>query len=83
VGDDPSPAEAQARSAESNRWREFLAFWRKLDAAARDEFEAAAVAAATRTKADGYHRLRAVGGPVFHQYRRVVLRDHFEHSRQP
>lgn len=82
VSDDPSPAEAQARSEESSRWREFLAFWRKLPAEDRDTFEAAAVAAATTTKADGYHRLRAVGGPAFHQYRRVVLRDHFEHSNR-
>ncbi|MFO0849927.1 MAG: replication initiator protein A [Gemmataceae bacterium] len=80
--DDLSPAEAQARSHESTRWRAFSAFWRKLDAAQRDAFEAAAVAAATSTKADGYHRLRAVGGPAFQHYRRVVLRDHFERSAQ-
>lgn len=81
--DDLSPADAEARSEESIRWRAFLAFWRKLDAAQRDTFESAAVAAAVSTKADGYHRLRTVGGPAFQHYRRVVLRDHYERATQP
>ncbi len=78
--DDLSPAEAEARSKESVRWRAFSAFWRTLDGTGRERFEADAVDAAPPTKADGYHRLRAAGGPAFQHYRRVVLRDHFERA---
>ncbi len=77
------PADAMAESADRNRWRAFLEFWRKLDKTGRDDFEAAAVAAAPTTKADGYHRLRADGGTAFTHYRRVVLRDHYERSNAP
>lgn len=74
------PAEAKADSEDKIRWRTFMEFWRKLDKPTRVGFEAQAVAAAPSTKADGYQRLRAVGGPAFNHYRRVVLRDHYERN---
>lgn len=70
----------EARDAANVRWRAFLNFWRRLDKSGRDMFEAAAVSAATLTKADGYRRLRKAGGPAFRHYRRAVLRDHFERT---
>lgn len=76
--DEVHPAEAKAELEEKNRWRAFLEFWRKLDKPARVGYETEAVAAAPTTKADGYQRLRSTGGPAFHHYRRVVLRDHYE-----
>ena len=74
------PDDAKGVSEDKTRWRAFLEFWRKLDEPGRAGFEAAAVAAASGTKADGYHRLRTAGGPAFAQYRRIVLRDHYERN---
>jgi hypothetical protein len=75
-----TPAEAKVRAEENRRWRSFLEFWRRLDVRTRKTFESEALAGASGTKADGYRRLQAVGGPAFRQYRRIVLRDHFERS---
>jgi hypothetical protein len=74
-------AEAKERANRDARWRAFTAVWGRLPDAEKVAFEGAALAAATATKRDGYHRLRPVGGPVFEQYRRIVLLDHFDRTR--
>jgi hypothetical protein len=69
----------QQREAES-RWRAFTAVWESLPEAAKLAFEQAALASASPTKRDGYHRLQSLGGPVFEQYRRIVLLEQFERT---
>jgi len=59
----------------------FSAFWAALGEGAQRAFEDAAIAAADPMKRDGYRRARGGGGVLFEQYRRVVLRDHFERLR--
>jgi len=56
----------------------FSAFWSALGEEARSGFEMSALAAADPMKRDGYRRAKTAGGRFFAQYRRVILRDHFE-----
>ncbi len=56
----------------------FSAFWRALGVESRAAFEDAALASADPMKRDGYRRAKVGGGTLFEQYRRVILRDHFE-----
>ncbi|MEQ8849009.1 replication initiator protein A [Botrimarina sp.] len=61
----------------------FLAFWDNLSSQQQERYFAEAVAAADRTKRDGYQRLKEVGGPVFEQYRQLILKDHFHRAGPP
>lgn len=72
--------EAKRRAREKRREEAFSAFWRRLGVAEQRAFEASALGEADVTKQDGYARLRDVGGEVFEQYRRIILREHFERS---
>jgi hypothetical protein len=72
--------EAAAVHHEEARQRAFGAFWEKLPDADRAAFEAAAFAAADRTKHDGFRRSENVGVLQEH-YRLLILRDHFERTR--
>jgi hypothetical protein len=66
-------ANAEAKKADEP----FQKFWIELSQAERDSFLAGALKDADRTKRDGYYRLKEVGGPVFEQYKQLILRDHF------
>ena len=67
--------------AAQSRDKAFEAFWNGLGPDRRDEFEAAALKAATPVKRDGYLRSQAAAGPAFHDYRMVILRDHFRRTQ--
>lgn len=60
----------------------FSAFWAALGEGAQRAFENAAIAAADPMKRDGYGRAQAGGGVLLEQYRRVILRDHFQRLGQ-
>ncbi len=72
--------EAKERNEAEARWRAFTAVWEAWPAGEQAAFEGAALAAAVTTKRDGYRRLQPVGGPLFEDYRRIVLLDHFERT---
>jgi hypothetical protein len=62
--------------------RAFFAFWEGLTSSEQKAFEERSLAAADRTKRDGYLRLREIGGVVFEQYRRIILQDFFQRAGQ-
>lgn len=71
-----------ARKEETRR-EAFYAFWNSLSPPEQEAFEREALNAAEPTKRTGY--LRAMGegtGPVFEQYRLVILRDQFERHQK-
>lgn len=73
--------QAKQHEHDESRWRAFTAVWEALPESEKQAFEQAALASASATKRDGYHRLQPVGGLVFEQYRRIVLLDHFDRTR--
>ena len=73
--------QAKASREVELRWRAFMAAWEPLPESEQHAFEQSALASASATKRDGYHRLRPLGGPVFEHYRRIVLLDHFDRRR--
>lgn len=76
-----SKVSAARRQQEVNaRLEPFTAFWNGLAKTEQTEFEAAALKLTQPMKRDGYLRLLEIGGLVFEQYRRVILRDHFERT---
>ena len=69
--------EAKRRVRELGREQAFSGFWASLDVAQQEAFEKDALTNAESTKLQGYERSLETGGPVFEQYREVILRDHF------
>jgi hypothetical protein len=74
--------EERQHAAYSVSQQSFLEFWGQLDRMARTDFEIRALTAAAPLKRDGYHRLRASGGPAFEQYRQVILRDYYQQTKR-
>ena len=72
--------DARWQQEENARLEPFTAFWNGLAQIEQTEFEAAALKLTQPMKRDGYVRLREIGGLVFEQYRKVILRDHFERT---
>ena len=72
--------DARWQQEENARLEPFTAFWNGLAPTEQAEFEAAALKLTQPMKRDGYLRLREIGGLVFEQYRKVILRDHFERT---
>lgn len=75
--------ELALRISRSRQDEPFRAFWEGLDDDRRSRFEQEALGCAERTKRDGYLRTKDQGGPVFEQYRFVILRDHFGRMKRP
>ncbi|MFM9963578.1 MAG: replication initiator protein A [Planctomycetaceae bacterium] len=74
--------DARWQQEENARLEPFTAFWNGLAKTEQTEFEEAALKLTQPMKRDGYLRLREIGGLVFEQYRKVILRDHFERTLQ-
>jgi len=70
--------EAERLAHEKARGEAFVAFWEGLAAGDREAFEEEAVREADATKRGGYLRSKKAGGVLFENYRRIILRDHFE-----
>lgn len=73
----PSTQSKSATDADSPV-KAFDEFWKRLGPDRREDFEAAAVAAAGPLKREGYLRTKNFGGPAFEEYRQLVLRNHFD-----
>ena len=74
--------EQRQQNAHMAQRQPFLEFWGELDGLARSEFEIRALTAAAPLKRNGYHRLRALGGPAFEQYRQIILQDYYEQTKR-
>ena len=69
------------QQAADKRAKPFNDFWGRLGPTEQEHFLTEALNRSDRTKRDGYIRLKEVGGPVFEQYRQLILQDHFEQVR--
>ncbi len=72
--------EAKSRQQADEARRPFQDFWSALGSSEQESFLTAALQQADRTKRDGYLRLKELGGPIFEQYRQLILLDHFSRS---
>ena len=72
--------ERVAEASVESRFEAFNVFWRSLSLKEQTAFEDAALDKAVATKRQGYYRNQGREGPLFEQYRQVILRDHFERS---
>lgn len=70
-----------AAERDRSRFDPFANYWQSLSLVEQNEFEDAAVDRAEPTKRMGYYRHQDREGPLFEEYRQVILRDHFERSR--
>lgn len=74
--------EAKLRRQETAKQGAFLEFWESMGPDAQAAFESDALAQSEPTKRAGFERAKQGGGPVFEQYRDVILRDHFSRIRK-
>jgi hypothetical protein len=72
--------DAKLREAEEARDRPFVDYWSRLSEDEQQAFAAEAVRQADATKRDGYYRSMGRNDALFEQYRKVILRDHFERT---
>lgn len=70
----------RSHEREEMRLKAFTAFWDSLSPAAQAEFEGDAIDHAEPTKRSGYYRTQGEKGPLFENYRTIILRDHFERT---
>ena len=73
--------ERQAAEQSNCRNKEFIDFWESLSPTAQSEFEDFAVQQSDLTKRQGYYRHQGREGPLFEEYRQVILKDHFERTQ--
>lgn len=73
--------ERQAAEQSNCRNKEFVDYWQSLSPDAQSEFEDSAVAQSESTKKLGYYRHQGREGPLFEEYRQVILKDHFERTQ--
>lgn len=72
--------EKQAADRAKNRQQAFIEYWQSLSPTAQSEFEDLAVQQSELTKRQGYYRHQGREGPLFEEYRQVILIDHFERT---
>ena len=68
--------EANLRRQEMVKQGAFLEFWESMGPDVQAAFERDAIVQSEPTKRAGFERAKQGGGPVFEQYRDVILRDH-------
>jgi len=74
--------ERSVRVREEKRIEAFTAFWRSLSKQQQYEFEIEAIDATEPTKREGYLRSQGKGSQLFEHYRTVILRDHYERTKE-
>ena len=67
-----------AAKRDQSRFDAFANYWQSLSQEDQTQFEDQAIDKADPTKRMGYYRHQGREGPLFEEYRQVILRDHFE-----